>query len=81
MSAGSTQGTGSTFIAWNRSATTSRVRSASGSSGANNWYVASLWTMSVLTVVGWTVLTRMLSAASSSAAVRMRPTTPCLAAA
>jgi hypothetical protein len=35
--------------------------------------------MSVLTVVGCTLFTRIMSGASSSASVRMSPTTPCLA--
>jgi hypothetical protein len=42
--------------------------------------VAWFWIMTVSTEPGWTVLTRIMSGASSLASVRISPTTPCLAA-
>src|ERR1700724_4530779 len=77
MSADSTHGTGSALVALEASANCSGV--GFSTPGRKSRYVGTLWIMSVFTLVGCTVLTRMKCGASSSASVRIRPTTPCLA--
>ena len=77
MSRGSTHGMGSAFISWETGAKASR--DGFGSSGLNSRQIVSFWIMSVSTCVGWMLLTRIMCGASSSASVRINPTTPCLA--
>jgi hypothetical protein len=77
MSAGSTHGTGSALTVWKIGAADSRL--GCGFSGSNRPYVDSFWIMTVLTRVGWMLLTRMRCSANSVPTERMMPTTPCLA--
>jgi hypothetical protein len=78
MSRASTQGMGSAFIAWVIGAMSSAV--GCSASGRNSRKESSFIIIGVLTVVGWIELTRIMNGASSSASVRIRPMTPCLAA-
>jgi hypothetical protein len=77
MSTGSTHGTGSALSVWKIGAADSR--DGCGFSGSNKPHTPSFWIMIVLTVVGWTLLTRTFCSANSLASERMMPTTPCLA--
>jgi hypothetical protein len=77
-SRGSTHGIGSALSAPMASAYCSAV--GFSTPGRNTRMVGSFCTIGVLTPVGCTELTRMECGASSSASVRMSPTTPCLAA-
>jgi hypothetical protein len=78
MSTGSTHGIGSAFSVSSGSVRSSAV--GCSRSGRNSRYDGSFCTIGVLTVVGQIALTRMKSAASSSASVRIKPITPCFAA-
>ena len=49
-------------------------------SGRNSRQATSFTTIGVFTVVGFTVLTRIMYGASSWARLRIKPITPCLAA-
>jgi hypothetical protein len=78
MSSGSTQPIGRVCISW----PTTFMSSGPGfsRSGRKSRIVPSFMNSGVFTFVGCTELTRMFCAPSSTAKVRIRPTTPCLAA-
>ena len=78
MSIGSTQAMGSVWNIWQIGAMSSGP--GFSRSGRNIFQVPSFMIIGVLTFVGCTEFTRMFFAPSSTAKVRMRPTTPCLAA-